>query len=110
MRFKATLNGGEVTLQVRVGESLVHEAPHATAFGAGRVRTLFVNEGGELYRRVERWGWDEYGATYTQREATCPVDRLRARTALCTGPWAWIDGGAERTWQESPGWPAWERI
>jgi hypothetical protein len=118
-RFKESINGSDVVIELRPGQTLTHVKYKPTDEGWDRtVHSWFYDADTKIITATyfnEGRDCDGYMSSYHDRH--CPLDMLQAKTVKhCTGgrwesftdydgtkAFAWVDD-----WQEQTGWPNWQ--
>ena len=115
-RFKDNVNGGDVVVQLKTGQTLRHHRFTPTDEGYDRTIIQWEYDGHTVTRTHFNEGRDCDGYLSSQFVQFCPVDRLRSETVNRPTGERWeaftdYDGttayACVTTWEKQPGWPEW---
>ena len=113
MRFKADINDGEVTLDMKPGGQIKHGWSESTDEGHCGGCVTFRAEDEGIYRTLYSYGRDCDGFTSSEHRDFCPWDQLKAydgrRKQL--GYADVVEDGVtyhEMQYEPDPGWPNWQ--
>jgi hypothetical protein len=113
-RLKIYVNGGDVTITLRPGQSISHHTSEPTDEGYAWEGTTWTYDAddGVVTREWGHGGRDCDGETSTSGTDYCPVDKLQAkvnqtyvgRKLVTEGDESWYESDI----QDDPGWPDWQ--
>ena len=113
-RFKACINGGEVTLALAPGEKIVHSwhKPHDEGAYEGSVTFEADREG--ILRTTHEYDNDCDGRHEALYQEFCPWDELKTGTdrRRFVGYVKVVEDGVtyfDRQYEPDPGWPNWQQ-
>ena len=114
-RFKDNVNGGDVVVQLKTGQTLRHHRFTPTDEGYDRTIIQWEYDGHTVTRTHFNEGRDCDGYLSSQFVQFCPVDKLKSRTLrnYSRSEWQTVteDGETFREhvdiFKTEPGWPEW---
>ena len=114
-RFKDSINGGDVVVQLNPGQTLRHHRFTPTDEGYDRTIIEWEYDGHTVTRTYFNEGSDCDGYMSSGFTRFCPVGKLRSKTvrSIAESKWqAFVEDGETfheyvDTFKFEPGWPAW---